>query len=627
MKQQIRSLQNGYQRDLAALAGALVQAGQCKEVCPLCQDPMHVQKTLQRRAVTLAHGQFRVREVVYVCGRRCRQEGSLVTRRDPALAELIPPKSTVGYDVMVYVGIERFVSHRQREEIRGSLEMEHGIHLSCGEISELGKRFVIYLEALHRDSAPALRAALAADGGWPLHIDATCEDGRGTLLVAFAGWRRWVLGAWKIPTERGDAILPKLKEAAAQFGPPCAIMRDLGRAVTEAASGLANNLGLSIPILACHLHFLRDVGTDLLGGAHDKLRNLFRQMELRKDLRGFAREQGRLLGTTIDQAREAFRIWTPESLASPRLPEGSAGMVAVRALAQWALDYAADGNGQDFPFDLPYLNFYVRCLYVAWAVSALLRNPPADKKVAKALQKLDHILRPINGDVSPLEQVAQTLSERARIFTELRVALRFTEGKLKGPEANGPGQTQQALRDIRQSVDNLADSLRQRRPERGPAKDQRQAIDIVLAHLERHGKFLWGHAVPMPDQLGGGVRLVDRTNNILEGFFHTMKHGERRRSGRKNLAQDFERLPPAAALAANLIRPDYVSIVCGSLDQLPLAFARLDARDRSRPQAAISRNGKQSSGMESASLNAVDRGLVRTKELERYVLAAAGCGA
>ena len=238
-------------------------------------------------------------------------------------------------------------------------------------------------------------------------------------------------------------------------------------------------------------------------------------------------------------------------------------------------------------------------------------------------------MSPINRDVSPLEQAAQTLRERARIFTELRVALRFTEGKLKGPEANGTGQTpQQALRDIRQSVDNLADSLRQRRPERGPAKDMRQAIDIVLAHLERHGKFLWGHTVPIPDQLGGGVRLVDRTNNILEGFFHTMKHGERRRSGRKNLAQDFERLPPAAALAANLTRPDYVSIVCGgSLDQLPQAFARLDARERNRPLPALARDRQQSREVESASLSSVDRGLVRTKELERYVLAAAGCSA
>lgn len=589
---------------------------------------MHVQKTLQRRAVTLAHGLFRVREVVYVCGRRCKRQGSLVTRRDPALTELIPPKSTVGYDIMVYVGIERFVGHRQREEIRTALEKDHGIHLSCGEISELGKRFVIYLEALHRDATPALRAALAADGGWPLHIDATGEDGRGTLLIAFAGWRRWVLGAWKIPTERGDAILPKLEEAAAQFGPPCAIMRDLGRAVTEAASGLTRHLGLSIPILACHLHFLSDVGTDLLSHAHDKLRNLFRRMNLRKHLRGFAREQGRLLGTTIDQARDEFRICQPESLANLRLPEGSAGMVAVRSLAQWALDYAADGNGQGFPFDLPYLDLYVRCLHVAWAVGAFLRNPPADGKVRRALQRLDRILRPIDRDVSTLGHVAKTLSERARIFTELRVALRLTEGKRSGPEAIGAGQTQQALRDIHMAVDDLADSLRKRRPERGPAKDQRPAIDIVLTHLERHGKFLWGHAVPMPDQLGGGIRLVDRTNNILEGFFHTMKHGERRRSGRKNLAQDFELLSPAAALAANLIRPDYVLIVCGgSLDQLPQAFARLDARDRSRPLPTLSRDRPKNSEVESASLNSVDRALVRTKELERYILAAAGCGA
>ena len=88
---------------------------------------------------------------------------------------------------------------------------------------------------LHRRSAPKLRAAFENDGGWPLHIDATGEDGRGTLLVAFAGWRRWVLGAWKIPTERADAILPKLQDVTSLFGAPCAIMRDLGRAVTEAA--------------------------------------------------------------------------------------------------------------------------------------------------------------------------------------------------------------------------------------------------------------------------------------------------------------------------------------------------------------------------------------------------------
>jgi hypothetical protein len=189
---------------------------------------MYVQKTVRHNGLTLSHGSFSVRETVRVCGFGCRREGSRVVHRPATLAGLIPPGSVVGYDVMVHIGLERFVHHRQRDEIRAALEKQHGIVLSSGEISDLGRRFLIYLEALHREKAPALRAAMEADGGWPLHIDATGEDGRGTLLVAFSGWRRWVLGAWKVPTERADVILPRLDETAEHFGFPCAIMRDLG---------------------------------------------------------------------------------------------------------------------------------------------------------------------------------------------------------------------------------------------------------------------------------------------------------------------------------------------------------------------------------------------------------------
>jgi hypothetical protein len=80
---------------------------------------------------------------------------------------------------------------------------------------------------------------------------------------------------------------------------------------------------------------------------------LFRKFDVRKDLRAFAREPGRWLGTALDQARDEFRMSTSESLAAHRLPEGLAGMAAVRSLAQGALDYAADGNDQGFPLDLP----------------------------------------------------------------------------------------------------------------------------------------------------------------------------------------------------------------------------------------------------------------------------------
>jgi hypothetical protein len=55
----------------------------------------------------------------------------------------------------------------------------------------------------------------------------------------------------------------------------------------------------------------------------------------------------------------------------------------------------------------------------------------------------------------------------------------------------------------------------------------------------------------MPEEKGCGIRVVDRTNNIIESFFRGIKHDERRRSGRKILTQDFECLPPEAALVYN----------------------------------------------------------------------------
>jgi hypothetical protein len=524
---------------------------------------------------------------------------------------------------MVHVGLERFLHHRQREEIRASLEADHGISLSSGEISVLANRFLTYLERLHSASAPALRAALAADGGWPLHIDASGEDGRGTLLVAFAGWRQWVLGAWKVPTERADAILPRLREVIFRFGPPCAIVRDLGRAMAEASRALVKSLKLSIPVLACHLHFLSDIGKDLLEDSHDRLRVLFRQVNLRKQLRALARDLGRSIGHEIDVARLGLRRWQVEGGAERRLPAGSAGIAAVRALAQWILDYPADGSGHGFPFDLPWLALYDRCLQGSSAVDTFLSDPPDDPSVRKPLERLRQILQPVEDDIPGFAAVAETLTQRAALFAELRKALRLQDesSRKKIQHNHETGE----LKDIRAAVRRLACSLRKRRPKRGPAQDQRAAIDIVLAHLKTHGRFLWGHAIRLPRRVGGGIRLVHRTNNVLESWFHTLKHGERRRSGRKVLTQDLERLSPAAALAANLKHADYVSIVCGSLDRLPEAFARLDDRVQRKAKAPVSSTGRPVDA-ETASLSITDRKLVRTDEMTQRVIDAAQMG-
>jgi len=617
-------------RHVRSTRGVLVGVDERPGPCPACGGVMRVQKTLRRHGVTLEHGPFVARETAHVCAAGCRRDGVAVTHRAATLAARLPPKGLVGYDVIVFVGLARFVEHRQRGEIGAALAAQHGIVLSAGEISTLGRRFLGYLELLHEARADALRAALEQDGGWPLHVDATGEDGRGTLLVAFAGWRRWVLGAWKVPTERGEVILPRLRAVTERFGVPCAIMRDLGRAVTDAGQDLVAALARDIPVLACHLHFLRDVGGDLLDTAHNQLRALFRRFKVKPRLRALARDLGRTLGPDIAQARQGLSEWQTQVDQGHVLPDGPTGLATVRAMAQWVLDYHADGNDQGVPFDLPYRDLYQRCHTAGRAADAFLRRPIRDARVAKTLGRLRRIVHPIDSRV-PFEKVAATLRARAGLFTELRDALRLRpkpSGR-NGPAPSVPTPEQAAgeLRDIEAAVTALTASLRAHRPERGPAQDQRQAIDTILAHLHRHGHTLFGHVIRLPPGVGGGIRLVDRTNNCLEGLFDDIKHGERRRSGRKILTQDLEQLPPAAALATNLRSSDYVAIVCGTLDQLPQAFAQLDAASRRR-SALVARDAARPANatdcdVVSASLPRADRVLIRTEHMGRRIRAAA----
>jgi len=594
--------------------------------CPRCFGPTVVQKSDPRHVITIEHGGFVAYETVRVCAARCRHpSGVLVTLRSASLARRVPPGSIFGYDVEVFVGLARFVHHRQREEIRAELAKK-GVTPSSGEITILALRFLKHLAELHSSRQPAIRERLERDGGYPLHFDATGEDGRGTLLVAYAGWREWVLGAWKLPTERADQILPHLLDVAGRFGLPCAVMRDLGRATRTAAKDFVRKIKLKIPILGCHLHFLSDIGKDLLKDAHDKLRALFRNHKLRPGLRALVRDLGRKLGQSLPGVRDEVLDWAADVTLQHVLPNGRAGLATVRAIAQWALDSARDGKHVGFPFERPYLDLYERARKARRALDAFLRRPPEGKAVCRALQRLARLLDPVV-TAEDFSEISEVISARAELFDELRAALRLNPASSRDDKPRLSAEEAAAeLCDIRKGLGTFIRSLRRRRPARGPAEDARDAIDLVLKHLQQHKESLWGHVIFLPKKVGGGIRVVARTNNLLEAFFHRMKHGERRRSGRKVLTNDFEHLPAEAALAYNLTKPDYVEILCGSLERLPEAFADIDIAKRIQalgtPPSTCTPPDEDPRG-DFASLPRADRRIVRAESLRLRIEAAA----
>ena len=254
----------------------------------------------------------------------------------------------------------------------------------------------------------------------------------------------------------------------------------------------------------------------MLEKGHDQLRDLFRGIKLLPHLRAFVRQQGRRLGESIGQGRDALDRWLQGTDPTHPLPEGYGGNHHGSQLGPVGVGLWGDGSGQGFPFDLPWLNLYGRCLHLSAALQTFLQAPPADAKVRGALETLRRILHPVECDQPTFTSVSDSLFQRADLFERLRAALR-----LEDQEA-----TVKKLNDVQSALQRLTASLRRERPQRGPAKDRRQAIDLILSHVDRHGPHLWGHVITLPQSVSGGVRLVARTNNDLESVFHSLKHGE-----------------------------------------------------------------------------------------------------
>ena len=220
----------------------------------------------------------------------------------------------------------------------------------------------------------------------------------------------------------------------------------------------------------------------------------------------------------------------------------------------------------------------------------------------------------------PFFQAARRLRRRAALFDELRDKLRLAS---ELPE----NESQDDLNIMRENFDKWISWIKKRRPERGPSEDIRNAINTILTHVDKHGNNLWGHIIPLPECAGGGIRLVSRTNELAENFFKALKHLERRRSGRKNLTQDLEHLPAVAALACNLKDPDYVSIVCGSLEKLPHIFAQMDREElrnqKKRLTSMEPEHLERVLQIATSSLSTADRRIVRTDAMDQRIKQAA----
>ena len=105
----------------------------------------------------------------------------------------------------------------------------------------------------------------------------------------------------------------------------------------------------------------------------------------------------------------------------------------------------------------------------------------------------------------------------------------------------------------------------------------------------RRGTEAAEHGAP-----GWSGRAIARTNQPAEQLFSQAKRKLRRCPGRAHLGRDMQDQPAQAALAANLLDPHYVQIVCGTLDELPRTIALLEQAGTVTAQPTLDRDQRHS---------------------------------
>lgn len=524
--------------------------------CPACDCELKVRKTRIRTVSTLQVGRFRAREVFLSC-KRCGH-----TYRSEELCALVAPGANFGYDVMVHAGKALLLRHRNEEEVVAELA-ERNVRISPREVSSLGMKFVVHLALAHQRRASDLTTHLQSRGGYICHLDATCEGGDPLLMSSIDSLSQIVLGNVKLPAEDERHIVPFLQRLKQTYGIPLALVHDMGKGILKAVATVFPE----VPDFICHFHFLRDLGKDFLGAEYDTIRKRLSKHAVSTKLRYRAKQ----LKADLDR-RPGLLQALQTGLGNAALPAEACQFMPVingYALIEWTLGGKSEGHGYGFPFDHPHLDFAKRIRRLHCEAEKLqtlqLRGKWEDNK---PYFKIYLDLKKIMQDRT-LWKAVEAIEEKITVFEKLRAAMRIAASSGRNG-LNDEGQKGN-IRTIEKGVKKFRAWLTNR-------KDyaHNPAAQKMIEQIDKYWEKLFADPITVQTPSGPILIQPQRTNNILEQFFRSLKRAHRRRTGNASSRRMLRTILAETPLVRNLENPAYLEILLKAKSSLEEVFAETE---------------------------------------------------
>jgi hypothetical protein len=538
--------------------------------CPRCMTPLYAVKTTKpRRIVSIRSGEFWLKERVKACG-VC---GEPMLWRSEVPRLLVPPKRVFAYDVMVFVGEQKFLFSKTLEAIRKTLAEDHRVSISPSLLSLYAQEFCYRFECLHYAKLAKLGRWIKKEQlGYMLHVDCSCEHKSDTIFVAYDRTSEIALVSEKIPSERLPFLVPVLRKIKKYLGNPVSTMSDLAlpfiKAIEKVFPGAQQRI--------CHFHFLRDVGKDLLNPCYGELRTALNQSKISAELNALERD-----------------ILSEYSVPDPSSINGEEPLLRRLSRRQYAEVEPAvvlhfirscrkvkSTTGFGYPFDLPWVRYsetlYRQAIDVHDCVAALRKR----RFRSPLLDRLAETLSPFLAGGSMYEKIDPTVRRcliREIQVTELRKVMRLCaprHGRAPLSAVYGVTSRKEIIK-FNKDLRRYRQRLRDRSSSKGHGF-RKDGYQTILNHVQKY----WGNLVLHPSLWRAlQCQVVDRTNNLPESGHRNNKQSLRKATGRQRIGREFADYGPYLPVISNLKNAKYVERVLGEYKNLALEFAQLDPNE------------------------------------------------
>ncbi len=498
------------------------------ECCPDCHSRLRVYR-LDRRRVKTVHGEFTAIHGIMTCpvdGKRFRSGG---------LDLIIPPGCTYANDIMIEAASKRFLSGWSGSEISSSLGV------SGSHARSLSNTALDIFHKIHEENVPKLGESM---NSWILQIDGTTDSEFSMIVAVRDATSEFVLHVKRYHSESQESMEGIMQAVKDRFGIPSGVTCDMRDGILSAAGKVFSG----VPVRICLVHFMRDLGKDLMVDLHRDLGIMINRAGIKSPLKSLIRGMPDYSQKTLEQIESGFCTDREEMET-----------MAVKKMLESVMT-TGGGSGYGFPFSLRHLNFFTACNEAMKRLSDLSHRT-GNKESGEAMSLVMGHLSRITDNAAIVQKAHELGDINSIIFQRIRRAFMIPDRGNLSDDGKYRPLTDDPI--VHEKCTILFGEL-EVYLHAGVEKHLFTAARMAVERYRNREPMLFAQN---PDG------TMPRTNNGMEIFFRKVRRNIRKRCGDiatgNILAQSGEKL----ALFQNMGNRKYREIVFGTGD-IGAAFAR-----------------------------------------------------